>query len=242
MENLFSWVRTLAVFGAFATSVNATEVTIEDTYLGGSTDVNGSASIYDIEKMVVERDGSNMSVRIYTNFAGESNQHYTNNRSRRWGDPRIVYGDLFMGVADENTGDYDWDYAYELDYASRHNNNGGWGRLGGITNSTSVYESDDWHRTGARNNQIVSAYNTSWIDNWSRWYVTDSYLQFTFDVAGTALETASQIAFRWTMTCANDIIQGVANLTDRPTQVPAPMTLSLLLLGMGLLARRKYSQ
>ena len=75
-------------------------------------------------------------------------------------------------------------------------------------------------------------------------------LSFTMDVSGTALATANQIAFRWAMTCANDIIEGLASVApgggggggDNITAVPEPQTLMLLLLGMaGIAYRRKAS-
>lgn len=59
-----------------------------------------------------------------------------------------------------------------------------------------------------------------------------NFLEFVFDVSGTDLATAEQIAFHWTMSCANDVIQGVADFA-KTTTTPEPAALGLLLLGLG---------
>ena len=64
---------------------------------------------------------------------------------------------------------------------------------------------------------------------------------FNFDVAGTALATANQIAFRWTTTAGNDIIEGVAGTprSPRPVSVPEPSSIIILALGLLLIAQRR---
>jgi len=62
----------------------------------------------------------------------------------------------------------------------------------------------------------------------------DKYIRFEIDVAGTDIENWSTVALRWTMTCANDVIEGEG-------QVPEPAILGLLaigLLGLGFSKRK----
>ncbi|PHZ84486.1 PEP-CTERM sorting domain-containing protein [Paremcibacter congregatus] len=70
-----------------------------------------------------------------------------------------------------------------------------------------------------------------------------NFLEFVFDVSGTDLASAEQIAFHWTMSCANDVIEGVVNLAQA-TRTPEPFAAGLLLVGLGgfsLLRRRRQS-
>ncbi|MCI2282249.1 PEP-CTERM sorting domain-containing protein [Colwellia sp. MSW7] len=79
-------------------------------------------------------------------------------------------------------------------------------------------------------------------DGWST-DVNNKLLTMTFDISGTSLMGADQIALRWAMSCANDIIEVVANLkSNKPgnTAVPEPSTMLLMLLAVvGLFASRK---
>jgi hypothetical protein len=66
------------------------------------------------------------------------------------------------------------------------------------------------------------------------------FLTMTFDIGGTSLMTSDQIALRWAMSCANDIIEVVANLKAPTTSIPEPSTLLLMsLAGLGLFASRQ---
>ena len=256
----------------FATDI--TGETIMDNYIGAgySGDVNGKIYKYDIDKMVVSRNGTTLNVDIFTAF-------YNN-----IGDYGIDLGDLFM-AADEsfNDGTSPWDpaggqYSASDRYSDTNNNTGtnwnyvydlggerdtisGTGQLksGFTTNDLKI--SSDLHG-GARYNQAVrladSNQTTHSSSNWSVDFYNndgDAYggrhdrkygkVSFSFDVSGTALATANQIAFRWAMTCANDIIEGVASFapTTNSTAVPEPQTIVLMLLAMvGLTYRRKVSQ
>jgi hypothetical protein len=258
---------------SFATDV--TGETIMDNYIGAghSDDVNGKSYKYDIDKMVVSRDGTTLNVDIFTAFYNDINY--------------IKLGDLFMATSSDSsspwspfvnpwdpTGDQpysndryakygnntgtDWNYVYDL---KKRGGTSGTGQLKSGFSQNDLKMSSQLH-SGARNNQAVRLINRDnhTIHSTSAWSVDDNYsyaktaggtyngygkVSFSFDVSGTALATANQIAFRWAMTCANDIIEGVASFapTTDSTAVPEPQTIMLMLLAMaGLIYRRKASQ
>ncbi|OKY27971.1 PEP-CTERM sorting domain-containing protein [Thalassotalea sp. PP2-459] len=232
-----------------AEDIPATE--INDNYVGAgyNGDVNGRNSVYDIQKMVVQRSGSTLTVDVFTNFAGKNGYN------------GIEFGDLFMSTdlpvnmggwktwQDSKTDRYskynnntttNWNYAYELYEHDRDNSTQGRGRLVSGFDNTDVRTSNS---SSHRQNQAVSlgGYNnvhTNYGDD--NWHANNNKITFSFDVAGTALETATQIAFRWSMTCANDIIEGLVSIADdQSVEIPEPQTLMLLLLGFAGLALRK---
>jgi len=169
-------------------------------------------------------------------------------------------GDMFSGNYRNNTGTQ-WDHAYTIDAGERDNIRGygdkyvsgsGTGRLVNNFGSRDLVHSNANY--GHRANQAVylnsgagSTLNNS--GGWSNegytrtdgsWYGT---LSFSFNTKGTALETANQIAFRWAMSCANDIIEGLVSVSGGGgdgTSVPEPQTILLMLLGLaGITYRRK---
>jgi len=183
-----------------------------------------------------------------------------------WNPSTPTSGDRFSGNNGNNTGT-NWDHAYTIDAGDRDNINGyrqrdgvsggGYGRLvNGFDNNDLVHSNAG---SGHRANQAVylqsgagteldgaSSYNDGWNnEGYTRsdgsWYGT---LSFSFDTTGTALENANQIAFRWAMSCANDIIEGLVSIsgdgTGGGTSVPEPQTILLMLLALaGITYRRK---
>lgn len=153
-------------------------------------------------------------------------------------------------------------------WVDRNNENSGRGQLvSGFTNSDLSYSNS----TSNRHNQVVSLNSSTWGGDYqsssysydkvyyngsghnptagtgySDWTAGNNKLTFSFDVAGTALATANQIAFRWAMSCANDIIEGLVSIKDKPgspgTSVPEPQTILLMLLGMAGIAYRRKTQ
>ncbi|MBL4941955.1 MAG: PEP-CTERM sorting domain-containing protein [Colwellia sp.] len=83
------------------------------------------------------------------------------------------------------------------------------------------------------------------VGNGGKWWTKTNkdFLIMKFDITGTSLMTAAQLALRWQMTCANDIIEVVTNFKSGkpgPIPVPEPGTLMLMLLaGVGLFAARQ---
>ncbi len=92
--------------------------------------------------------------------------------------------------------------------------------------------------TGQENAWTVDRQNTgSNFDNYDK-------ISFSFNVNGIdAFQSASQSAFSWAMSCANDVVEGLVNV-NRPTSVPEPTALLLMLFALGLIAktRRKKAQ
>lgn len=266
------WIAAIALSASSLTAIAADipATTIMDNYIGAgySGDVYGSKSAYDIDKMEVSRTGTMLTVNIFTSF-------YNNigDSGIRLGDLFMAAGDSnvwdpkgsapntndrFSNDWRNNTGT-NWQYAFDLgsENGDRTGNSGtGWLR---DVNRDDVKDSDDFHGNSSRKFQGVmmkdgsySAYSSSsWaMGGWAYQKSGINYgaLSFTMDVTGTALETANQIAFRWAMSCANDIIEGLVSITPPggggggDVAVPEPQTLILMLLGMaGIVYRRKVS-
>jgi len=260
---------------AFATEISGE--TIMDNYVGAGydDDVNGKTYKYDIDKMVVSRTGTTLNVDIFTAFYNDIGSiklgdlfMATNEDSAPWNpfvnpwDPKgdKPYENDRYARSGKNTGT-DWNYVYDL--GGNRGTTSGTGKLKSGFTTNHLKSSSDLH-DGARNNQAVRIKDrdSHTVHSSSAWSVDDTYsyakvvggtnngygkVSFSFDVAGTSLATASQIAFRWAMTCANDIIEGVASFDgpggDNSTAVPEPQTLMLLLLAMaGLTYRRKVNK
>ncbi len=268
----------LSCLSASAANIPATEIT--DNYIGAGYDydVKGQNNHWDIDRMVVTRTGTLMTVDIITSFYNDI------------GRSGIVLGDLFMSTEigangtpwnpnnsgnnfendryskrNNNTGT-NWNYAYTIDnddrdniygYGNKNNVGGsGDGKLvsGFSRNDLAISNRNQGHRAnqavflknGNYNTHYRSSSNNGWqnegyLETDGSWYGT---ISFSFDVAGTALASANQIAFRWAMSCANDIIEGLVSVDspDNSTPVPEPQTLLLMLLGMAGIAYRKKQQ
>ena len=64
-------------------------------------------------------------------------------------------------------------------------------------------------------------------------------ISFSFNVNGIdAFQNASQLAFSWAMSCANDVVDGVVSV-NRPTSVPEPATVLLMLAAFGFMAKSR---
>ncbi|PCI32932.1 MAG: hypothetical protein COB54_05970 [Alphaproteobacteria bacterium] len=229
---------------------------------GNSKDSMGGDN-YDIYSMEVSRENGIMIVKINSGFVS----HAENSRYK--------FGDLLMSVKSEgddyawdpkersryNDDDFQttgttWEYAYDINDAT--NKSGDFtdnsGRLVSINNPTSEssynfgsqrvdgrYANDHiWTTKGRKTTDLNIGLTHKLTAN-----TAGNYLEFVFDVSGTALFDAKQIAFHWTMSCANDIIEGevqFAGKTPSGGKVPEPAALGLLLLGLtgvGVARRRK---
>ena len=138
-----------------------------------------------------------------------------------------------------------WDYAFDLGWQRETNGTNVTGDLRDIANTGYSYSSDvvetdkdgvhrGWQAIYSTNNP-QSVGSGTWSSD-----VGNDILTMTFDISGaSSLMGAAQLALRWQMTCANDIIEVVTNFATPPTSVPEPSTLLLMsLAGFGVFASR----
>jgi hypothetical protein len=152
-----------------------------------------------------------------------------------------------------------WEYAFDLgldlgdlsirNSESNYNESGVLREIDQNNYNGSLNTSSELKSTGVRKYQIVetqSSNNTVGAGgNWNT-NINNELLTMSFDISGTTLMGADQIALRWAMSCANDIIEVVADLTTSggggggSTPVPEPSTFLLMLLaGFGFLVSRQ---
>jgi hypothetical protein len=144
-----------------------------------------------------------------------------------------------------------WEYAFDLggtgsNSARNYSNvNNETGRLREIDQSN--YNSQVISTDSNREWQAIVVSNNADVTNYGKWgtNVAQNLLTMTFDISGTSLMDAAQLALRWQMTCANDIIEVVTNFKpNKPpgggTAVPEPSTFVLMLLAVfGIFASRQ---
>ena len=165
----------------------------------------------------------------------------------------IGAGDLFLSVGgwNENGGNI-WNYALSLD--NRWSAVGGAARLYALPtpNAAAILTSDAFMSGGIyRNGQAVaidrSAQNVTLQSAPGSWTPTQenghSLIRFLIDTTGTDLSPGADLGIRWTMACANDIIEfGVPATaippTGAPDPLPVPAPLALLLPGLLWLSLR----
>ncbi len=246
---------------ALASPVSA--IPIADTYVGGDDhgygDVIGNPKNFQIKGMDVSLSGSILSVSISTTFAGKGDNGlfagYTNTAAGQGNG--IGYGDLFLSSAwnpygsaadgyinDNASNGAGWTYGFSLTDRWMSEGASGSGALYQLAGDNSdILLSDDF-LSGAiyRNGQAVAVDTSKATDtgNNGSWSIdaVNQLVNFRIDLAGTGLDTGSEIALRWEFTCANDVIEGAYS-------VPEPniaMLLGIGLAGMGLAGRRKARQ
>jgi hypothetical protein len=179
--------------------------------------------------------------------------------------PGIAYGDFFLAdswnpyvnaqstaangyLKDNKFNGTNWDYGFSIDAASRKTPNSGsgtWYDLQGDVQNSAVLASESFISSGTyRNGQAIAvnrtASNINALLGNNNSFVVDrpnGTIKFTMNLAGTALENASTIAFRWAMTCGNDAIEGSVT---RSAPEPAQWSLfGLGLAGLSFLRKRK---
>jgi hypothetical protein len=226
---------------------------LADTYYGADThnygDVIGD-STYDIARAEITRDGTVLTIKVGTNFAGHAG-------ADSWATPNgIGYGDLFLASAwrpagsdgphstDNAANGTRWEYGLALD--NRWNNSGGGFtlyQLAGVDNAATILNAENfltcalgrqcYYRNGqavAVNTAATGAVNTGITGTWA--VATGRELVFTLDAGATGLAGWSDIALHWGETCANDVIEGSVH-------VPEPGSLALVGLGLAGLALRR---
>ncbi|MEO8778297.1 MAG: VPLPA-CTERM sorting domain-containing protein [Rhodanobacter sp.] len=248
-KKLPMWITALGLMVVFS---SASATMLKDTYQGGDGHGYGDVisgpgvSTYNVDGMSSTRSGSELTVTIYTNFAGNAGveSQWTRNHTG------IGYGDLFLstGWAPHGSGTYDtdnaangnhWTYAFSLN--NPLSNSGGTGTVYALGAGTAANHNPDVrlsdyyincgsscrYRNGqavAVNKSLATATNTT-----GTWTVGDDFLSFSFDTAGLDLDPDS-FGFHWTMYCGNDVIEGLD-----PVTVPEPAPAGVFLLGIGLI-------
>ena len=203
----------LATTHAHATdiTVGGSVVSVDDRVSAGDMSAHGGSQ-YDIDQMDVKWSSDNtITVDIFTNFAnlsfGNGSKNY-NNRNKYY-ERNIVFGDLMIGVDSGSS----FNYAFSLGdmrYEKRAFTNS---NSGGLYEIDYAFYSSQWH-SGANRHGVVSAY--TWgrneLGSNNLLSVGDGKISFSFNVSGIrAFQNASQVAFSWAMTCANDVVTGIAN-------------------------------
>jgi hypothetical protein len=246
----------LASLATLFVSATASAGTITDQYWGGDAhsygDVIGT-SMYDVSSATLKMTGTVLTISIATNFAGHAG-------ADTWAAAGgIAYGDIFLApswtphgsdakhASDNANNGTKWTFGLSLD--NRWNNNGGsfsLYELNGATNASNIRNSESfmscglgsqcWYRNGqetAVKTNSATVRNTGLTGAWT--VNPNNSLNFSIDVAGTALAGYSNMAFHWGETCQNDVIEGV-------TKVPEPGSLALIGLALAGLAVRRRSK
>jgi hypothetical protein len=222
-------------------AVNATGATINDNYIGGmyyngstypvTDDVLGGAN-FNIDKMEVNIGSSITTIDIYTSYIN----HVTANDN-------IEFGDLFLSnngwnphtlITEDNyfNGEF-WEFALVLDDHSGTNTSGT-ASLYAISDKSQYILAENTPAGAGENRmgQEVQLNTTATVpptllSATGAWSIFSDGIRFTIDTSLLSLGTQA-LGLRWTMTCANDIIEG--SVPSNP--VPEPAT--LLLFGTGI--------
>lgn len=234
----------------FLGPTTANALIISDTYWGADPthgadrDVVGDAPLFDISRMEVSFKADGMYVDIYTRYLDNIGACYTQ------------LGDLFIStdgwdpagsgphyVEDnaDNSDAEDWEYVLVLSdrdggsqfgdaflYALGHNP-----VLSGAP-SGYAYRKGQEVRYEAGSSEVRAA-TGSWSINNLGGSDDDDFLSFFVDFAG--FDGISEFGFHWTMSCANDVIEGGA------APVPEPATMLLFgtgLIGLSVTGRKKF--
>jgi len=211
-----------------ANNANATRV-ILDTYIGGgdSRDVVGDLAEFSVDSMdITLTDAWDMTVNVNTNYveAAEGTQ----------------YGDLFISTdgwhpfgdapysEDNHSNGEDWEYVFDVSA----------GKLFDIRdNQDRILLSDDIFLSGHRSGHevLLDSSGLTALDDGTAERDGDIY-SMNFNIADVfADQNVLDFGFHWTMTCANDIIEGWGGMAIDKSYEPVPEPGTILLLGIGLI-------
>lgn len=241
---------TLLTTSILASGANATPTTITDNYIGGQPypaswfgrDYIGAKDYFDVQKLVVDVVGGNLEVKVYSTFFNNVGIY------------DIGLGDLFISTNGyvapaDSTLDTFYNSPNNFNYALTTQHNGvGLGSAGTSTlfaNSDTTtglsYVSEGHPFRQFQGVQYVGEGEGLGFGGWSIADVAGSeYDVLTYTIAlsslGLSSNTAFNLGFHWTMTCANDVIEGGYQYNP----IPEPTSMALLgLAGLVAAKRRK---
>jgi len=253
MSFIFKTIKPLAIVALLSAShVFAADILVDTTIIdnNGVNDAIGGWQ-FEVNSMNVRwTDDGNVTVDVFTNF-GDYNDKYG---SGHHGINNIVFGDLLISTGGDTNA---FDYAFKLTDGrfDKYYGSGYSEHDGSLVEISSTITAGQYHGADANvqhDGQIAGINNGSGNDVAGSWSVDtqntghnhDNYdkLSFNFNVDGiAAFQNASQLAFSWAMSCANDVIHGVVNVSkpNKPATIPEPATLMLFLLGLAFIVRNK---
>ncbi|ALO33469.1 hypothetical protein CMT41_01110 [Colwellia sp. MT41] len=254
IKNVFKILAVTALFSS--ANLFAADFFVNTTIDDANNDAVGGWK-YEIDKMDVKwaSDGL-ITIDIYTNFVDYNNEYSTGSSWQydsdwQWkSNGNIVLGDLLIGTDGANS---PFDYAFVLSDADRQRQKywekSHWDNTGTLTEISSTLTAKEFHNNSSsvQEGQVMAGDIVPGTGQQSAWSVDrqntganyDNYdvISFSFNVSGIdAFQNASQLAFSWAMSCANDIVAGVVSV-NRPTSVPEPATGLLMLLAFAFMAK-----
>jgi hypothetical protein len=260
LKNIFKILATAALLSS--ASAFSGDFLVDTTIDDANNDAVGGW-VYEIDKMDVQwADNDVITVDIYTNFVDYNNENGTGgyyDRYNRWhSNGNIVLGDLLISTGGAST---PFDYAFVLSDTDRQRDKyweqSHWDNTGTFTEINSTVSAKEYHNNSrsVQNGQVMAGNSvgdslaSDWtVDRQNTGANHDNYdvISFSFNVGGIdAFQNASQLAFSWAMSCANDVVDGVVSV-NRPgggsTSVPEPATILLMLLALGFMVRNRKTK